>query len=674
MASTVNHPSHARQRSENAATAAERLRDFRRANRHTALVRTMRLALPAVALLAAAGYGLMVLERSGWGVTLPEVKLPRILPENLTMDNPRYEGFSADGGRYLVSALNAQQDLANTQIVKLNGISAVVHDASEVRTELTARRGVFDNNAKLLELLDEVDITSSSGLKARLRSATVDIRESIVSSSDPVDVALPAGTVRAREMKLRHKAREVTFIGSVETHLNAAKAPATGAGEAKPKSQAAQSFGAADQPIDIISNRLDINDQAKLAVFSGAVRAAQGGATLSSPDLHVTYAGQGPGLPAPSQSGTAPGGAGATAGQPAKVQRITATGPVVMTSATGDRVTSDSADFDALAEKAYLVGQVTMSRAADRRATSDRAELDQRAETVLLSGNVIVSQGRNELKGQRLLSERSTGRTVVTSPVAEGGSGRIYARFFRGTPGASGAVKEGAGASLAKSLGVAFKTDPAAPIDITADSLDINDQRKSAVFVGDVQAAQGGLTMRTAEMTAFYSGEAGLGDSSRPDGGRDTGSKAAAELQRIEARRAVVVQSKDGQTATGDWANYDARQNTVTLGGDVVLTQGQNVVRGSRLVIDMATGQSVIQTDPAAAWSARAQPGPQTGAAVRAPGLDIPVVGGRPSAVFYPKSLRKKSADEAPAAAAPAVPRSTGSWGPVTRQADDGNN
>ncbi len=70
----------------------------------------------------------------------------------------------------------------------------------------------------------------------------------------------------------------------------------------------------------------------------------------------------------------------------------------------------------------------------------------------------------------------------------------------------------------------------------------------------------------------------------------------------------MIVTSKNGQDATGDWADFDVKANKVTLGGDVVLTQDKNVVRGTRLVIDMTTGQSMIHNDPGAAWTAKAAP------------------------------------------------------------------
>ena len=43
---------------------------------------------------------------------------------------------------------------------------------------------------------------------------------------------------------------------------------------------------------------------------------------------------------------------------------------------------------------------------------------------------------------------------------------------------------------------------------------------------------------------------------------------------------------------TSDWAVYDVPAQIVTVGGNVVLSQGQNVLKGDRLVIDLKTGES----------------------------------------------------------------------------------
>ena len=59
----------------------------------------------------------------------------------------------------------------------------------------------------------------------------------------------------------------------------------------------------------------------------------------------------------------------------------------------------------------------------------------------------------------------------------------------------------------------------------------------------------------------------------------------------MEAQGKVVVTQKD-QRAAGDRADFDMRTNTVMLTGNVVVTKGEDVLRGQRLVVNLTTGVS----------------------------------------------------------------------------------
>jgi lipopolysaccharide export system protein LptA len=160
------------------------------------------------------------------------------------------------------------------------------------------------------------------------------------------------------------------------------------------------------------------------------------------------------------------------------------------------------------------------------------------------------------------------------------------------------------------------------PIQIEADRLEIMDKDKKAVFSGNVNVAQGDMTMRAQSVVVFYSGnatksvagevvksppneakvppneakapssEAKAG--SRGDAAR-SGAGGAQQITRIEADGGITVKQKD-QTATGEKAVYDAAQQTVRLMGNVVLSQGENVVRGDSLVVDLRTRSSRIES------------------------------------------------------------------------------
>lgn len=647
MVTTADHSltgSTGRRTGDGVVLFGDRTPEFRKARRRTALVRILRVACPSGVVVLLAAYAFSIAQTSGLvgKTSLPALAIRSVLPEDLTMKNPRYEGFGKDGSSYVFTAKTAQQDLTMPNVVKLNGIVGELYQADKTRTDVTATRGVFNNEKSLLDLYEEINVDSKSGLKARLTQATILTKEDLLTSDEPVLVEFPNGSVRSKRMTLRQKAREATFVEEVAVILTppekekAAGAPPTPE-PAKPADNSAL-FTPSNGPINIDAQRLDINDNNKQALFTGDVQAQQAGSQLTTPELEVFYEGEGMmgGAAAPKTPAAPGASADAAAG---KVKRILAKKPVVMKRENGDVVTSDAAEFDAQAQTALLTGQVIMTSGTDRKALGDRVEIDQSAGTIFLVGNVEVTQGGNELKGGRLEINRTNGTAELTSPPEAGfGPGRINARLVRG-PDKPGTAKKKAEPTKsddeAGGFG-SFKTNPEAPIDLTADSLDVDDKRKVAIFRGDVDAAQDTFKIRCAELSAFYKGDAGLVDAATPGATPQNGEKKSAELTRIEARRDVHVTSKDGQTATGDWADFDSKTNKVTMGGNVVLSKGKSMVRGTRLLIDMTTGQSKIDTAP---QNTVAEPG-GGGWVTKAPNEMIGEGKGRASAVFFPQELQ----------------------------------
>lgn len=137
--------------------------------------------------------------------------------------------------------------------------------------------------------------------------------------------------------------------------------------------------------------------------------------------------------------------------------------------------------------------------------------------------------------------------------------------------GAAGAETGGSG------LG-GFASDPDAPIEIEADALEVEDQKHIATFIGNVVATQGDMKLRADRLKADYAARSG----------------AKNRITEILATGKVHVTSKDDQSADGDWARYTVATRTILMGDRVVLRQGQNVIRGSKLTIDLNSGKSRI--------------------------------------------------------------------------------
>lgn len=154
------------------------------------------------------------------------------------------------------------------------------------------------------------------------------------------------------------------------------------------------------------------------------------------------------------------------------------------------------------------------------------------------------------------------------------------------------------------------------PIDIESDTLTVYDAKKYATFKGNVKAVQGTTTLRAIELDVHYVGGANkltgqseetppVAPQQAPQQAKGDADGAESRINKIEARGSVVITSEDDQTTTSDWAIYDVPAGLVTVGGNVVLSQGQNVLKGDRLVIDLKTGESRFENTGTAATGGR---------------------------------------------------------------------
>jgi lipopolysaccharide export system protein LptA len=139
------------------------------------------------------------------------------------------------------------------------------------------------------------------------------------------------------------------------------------------------------------------------------------------------------------------------------------------------------------------------------------------------------------------------------------------------------------------------------PVQIDANALEVRDPQKIATFSGDVRVVQGDTTMRCKTLVVFYGPEPGsAGQKPVVRAKTSTGTPPNAQnIRRIEARGDVTVTSKD-QNASGDLGVYDLHDKTITLSGNVVVSQGKNVIHGERVIVDTVTGNARVEAAPGA--------------------------------------------------------------------------
>ena len=170
-----------------------------------------------------------------------------------------------------------------------------------------------------------------------------------------------------------------------------------------------------------------------------------------------------------------------------------------------------------------------------------------------------------------------------------------------------------------------------APIDVSSDEFESLDAQGLAIYRGAVEAVQGQTRLRCSELRVQFAQRRGA--PSAPGVAAGTG-----DVQRMTCTGPVYYVTPT-QTARGDNAVYEAGPETITVTGNVVITQGENVATADRAIINTRTNDARLEANNRGAGSRRVR------------------------TVLYPESGPRPAgaaAPAAPAAGAAAAPAAAG--------------
>ena len=195
-----------------------RRRAFAAAKRHSRLVRFMRVATPAAALLAVATLIVFAVldpfRREIGGLSVGELSVDG---SKIVMSHPRLTGTRKDGRAYVVNAAKAIQDIAHPATVELREIDGDVAMADDSRMRISAAVGLYDNVRQFLKLTQDVHLRSPS-YDVTLATADIDFKTGVYRSDQPVSVVTGNGaTIQADSAEAHDNGAELTFIGHVRS-------------------------------------------------------------------------------------------------------------------------------------------------------------------------------------------------------------------------------------------------------------------------------------------------------------------------------------------------------------------------------------------------------------------------------------------------------------------------
>lgn len=118
--------------------------------------------------------------------------------------------------------------------------------------------------------------------------------------------------------------------------------------------------------------------------------------------------------------------------------------------------------------------------------------------------------------------------------------------------------------------------DRTAPVEVAADSLEVDQATGRAVLTGNVVIAQGELRLSADLVTVDYA-------ATGPD----------RRIERLNAEGDVLIVA-GADAAEGQSAIYTLGSSEILLTGDVVVTQGGNTLAGDRLAVNLVSGAGTV--------------------------------------------------------------------------------
>jgi lipopolysaccharide export system protein LptC len=213
---------------------------FAMAERHSRIVRILRVAVPGAVALSLAAI-ILVSVFNPFRMLLPKLPIDMsnlvVSGTKITMESPHLSGYSQDRRPYEVWAKTATQDVTAPDHVELQTLRGKVLMQDQSTVTLEAVNGLMDTKQQLLELRKDIYLQTTQGYEAWLNQAFVDMGKGTVTSDEHVDVKWADGKISADKMKISGGGEIVRFDGNVVMNIDkmpqAADAPSDPAASSK---------------------------------------------------------------------------------------------------------------------------------------------------------------------------------------------------------------------------------------------------------------------------------------------------------------------------------------------------------------------------------------------------------------------------------------------------------
>jgi lipopolysaccharide export system protein LptC len=145
----------------------------------------------------------------------------------LRMVNPRYAGLDRYNRPYVVTAAIGRQVPDRDDVMALERPKAVMTVHGGASVVVTAATGIYQSQAQLLDLFDDVNLVHENGTRFVTRRAHVNLSDNTAEGHDPVEGHGPSGDIAGEGFQILSKGDTIIFTGRSALLLKGTKPSAT---------------------------------------------------------------------------------------------------------------------------------------------------------------------------------------------------------------------------------------------------------------------------------------------------------------------------------------------------------------------------------------------------------------------------------------------------------------
>lgn len=196
-----------------------RSRQFRSASTHSSIVRSLKFALPVLAVAMGAAFVLYSWAGSPTSIGF-DMSSTAIRDGKLVMASPKLEGFTADNLPYSMNAVRALQDVGNTNIITMEDVDASFPMTNGTTATVTAEHAVYDRLQNAITLDRPMTLSTSDGKYATLQNAFINIAAGTLASDSPIRIQMEGVTIEAERLSVSQSGKHIILENRVRMNLD----------------------------------------------------------------------------------------------------------------------------------------------------------------------------------------------------------------------------------------------------------------------------------------------------------------------------------------------------------------------------------------------------------------------------------------------------------------------